>query len=74
MQSSENISPWWYAGYLFLGITAGLAFYVLYKESNQAIARRHLIMSIWLPIVVWIPVYIVIIAVAMAASVPLQYF
>ncbi len=30
-------------------LTAGLAFYVLYKEQMSQVARRHLIMSIWLP-------------------------
>ena len=68
MQNNEGVSPWWYIGYLFLGITAGLAFYVLYKEPSPVLARRHLIMSIWLPLVVWVPVYAAIIAVT--ASLP----
>ena len=45
-----------------MGITAGLAFYVLYKEQMQQTARRYLIMSIWLPVVVWVPVYVAILA------------
>lgn len=57
----ERVSPWWYVGYLCLGITAGLAFYVLYKESQPALARRHLIMSLWLPVALWIPVYVAIV-------------
>ena len=31
---------------------------MLYKEHMQQTARIHLIMSIWLPLAVWIPVYI----------------
>lgn len=62
MQNNENVLPWWYIGYLVMGITAGLAFYVLYKEPNPVLVRRHLIMSIWPTPVVWVPVYIAIIA------------
>lgn len=62
MDGSERISLWWYVGYVCLGITVGLVFYVLYKEHIPQTARRHLIMSIWLPLVVWIPVYVAIVA------------
>lgn len=65
---SERISLWWYVGYACLGITAGLAFYVLHKEPMPQVARRHLIMSIWLPLVVWVPVYIAIVGAAIAAD------
>ena len=84
--SQQVVSPWWYVGYLFLGITVGLVFYVLHKSPNRntcekcghapqdidynsRLARKHLIMSIWLPFVLWIPLYFVIIAgTLMAAS------
>ena len=31
-------------------------------------ARRHLLMSIWLPLVVWMPVYIALVGVAFIAD------
>lgn len=31
-------------------------------------ARRHMLMSIWLPLVVWMPVYIAIVGVALVAD------
>ena len=51
-----------------MGITAGLAFYVLYKESMPQTARRYLIMSIWLPVVIWVPVYAGIMAASFSAA------
>ena len=62
MERTESVSSWWYIGYAFLGLTAGLAFYVLYKEQMPQVARRHLIMSIWLPAIVWGAIYVAIIA------------
>ena len=64
MDRPENISLWWYVGYATMGITVGLVFYVLHKEFMPQIARRHLIMSIWLPLVVWVPVYVAILGVS----------
>ena len=68
MDGTERISPWWYVGYALMGITAGLAFYVLYKESMPQTARRNLIMSIWLPVAVWLPVYAAILVVGVLAT------
>ena len=68
MDRAENISPWWYAGFAIMGITAGLAFYVLYKEPMPQVARRYLIMSIWLPVVVWVPVYVAILVASFSVA------
>ena len=60
MESSERISYWWYLGYATMGITVGLVFYVLHKEPMPQTARRHLIMSIWMPLAFWVPIYMII--------------
>lgn len=62
IQNSETVWPWRYVGCLFMGTTAGLAFCVLYKETNPVLARCHLIMFIWLPLAAWTPAYTAIIA------------
>ncbi len=64
----EPISLWWYIGYALMGITVGLVFYVLHKETIPDMARRHLIMSIWLPVVFWVPIYLIIIFGTIAAG------
>ena len=66
---SGNIPPWWYPGYACLGITAGLVFCVLYKEYMPQTARLHLIMYIWLPLVVWVPIHMGIMAIVLVVNV-----
>ncbi len=53
-------SKWWYIGHAFLGVITGLACYVLYKDKNPQMARRHLITSIWFPIAVWVGLSLVL--------------
>ncbi len=73
LMSSINVSNWWYPGIALLGLTAGLAFYVLYKEHDYAVARKFLIMSIWLPIVIW-GIFYAVVMLSVASSVPRGFF
>lgn len=41
----------WWIGHLFMGIVTGLAVYVLYKDKNPPAAKRHLIFSLVLTVV-----------------------
>lgn len=47
---------------LVYGHNCRTPFCVLYKETNPVLARCHLIMFIWLPLVAWTPAYAAIIA------------
>ena len=47
----------WYVGHVFFWVITGLICYILWKDKNQKAARKHLIHSIWLgmllPVVVF---------------------
>ena len=53
----------WYVGHAFFWVITGLICFILWEEKNPDAARRHLIHSIWIGVV--IPV--VLSAVFMAA-------
>ena len=56
-------SKWWYLGHAFFWIITGLVVYVLYKDTNKAAARAHLIVSIFLGVagaIVFIGIMVVV--------------
>ena len=56
-------SKWWYVGHAFFWIITGLVVYVLYKDTNKEAARRHLIVSIFLGVVVAVVFVAIMVAV-----------
>jgi len=59
---TKKPSNWWWVGHLFFGIITGLVVYVIWKDDNQKMAKKHLIHSIWIGIVVcFLPVIILLI-------------
>ena len=55
-------------GACLLGHNRGPSVLCTAQGTMPQVARRHLIMSIWLPLVVWVPVYIAIAGAAIAAD------
>ena len=47
----ETPSKIWYVGHLFLWVITGLVCYVVWKDKNAEAARKHLIHSIWLGLI-----------------------
>ena len=56
-------SKFWYVAHLFLWVISGLVVYVLYKDTNRAMARRHLIVSLVLGAVVAVVFVAIMVAV-----------
>lgn len=55
MSTTERPHVIWWLAHLILGVVSGLVVYVLYKDRNIEAARRHLIGSVVIMIVVMIP-------------------
>lgn len=55
-------SKWWYVGHLFFWVITGLVVYILYKDTNQEAARKHLIVSLVLAIVACVVVLVALLA------------
>ncbi len=58
MEQSPTPSKIWYVGHVFFWVITGLVCYVLWKDKNQEAARRHLIHSIWLGMVLPVAVFV----------------
>lgn len=50
-ESNETPSKFWYILHIFFGILTGIACFLLWKDRNPQAARKHLIHSIWIPLV-----------------------
>ena len=59
-------SKWWYAGHAFFWVITGLVVYILYKDTNKEAARKHLIVSLVLGIVVAIAFVALMVVVELA--------
>ena len=59
-------SKWWYVGHLFFWVITGLVVYILYKDTNREAARKHLIVSLVLGIVVFAALVGLLLAVEVA--------
>ena len=46
--STSSPSKLWYFGHVFFWVITGLICYILWKDKNPGAARKHLIHSIWL--------------------------
>ena len=53
-------SKLWWIGHIFFGIITGLICYILWKDENPKAAKKHLIHSIWLGFVAYIPFFVFI--------------
>ena len=51
-EPNKTPSNWWWVAHFFFGVMTGLACYVLWKDENLKAAKKHLIHSIWLGVVV----------------------
>jgi len=49
-------SKWWYVGHIFCWVITGLICYILWKEENLKAAKKHLIHSIWIGIIGYVPI------------------
>lgn len=49
--TTEAPSKLWYVGHVLFWVITGLVCYVLWKDKNPVVARRHLIHSIWIGMV-----------------------
>ncbi len=47
----------WYVGHIFFWVITGLVCYILWKDKNLEAARKHLIHSIWLGLLLPIMVF-----------------
>ncbi len=47
-------SKLWYVGHLFFWIITGLICYILWKDRNLEAARKHLVHSIWLGLLLYV--------------------
>ena len=69
-RGSDNSMPvpskWWYVGHLFFWVITGLVVYILYKDTNREAARKHLIVSLVLGIVVFVALVGLLLAVEVA--------
>lgn len=60
--SIKKPSNWWWVGHLFFGIITGLVVYVTWKEENPKMAKKHLIHSIWIGLIVcFLPVIFILV-------------
>ena len=59
-------SKWWYVGHAFFWVITGLVVYILYKDTNKEAARKHLIVSLVLGIVVAIAFVALMVVVELA--------
>ena len=48
---TETPSKIWYVGHLLFWVVTGLVCYVLWKDRNLEAARKHLIHSVWLGLI-----------------------
>ena len=60
MDTPEKPHIVWWIAHLILGVISGFVVYVLYKDRNIEAARRHLIGSVAIMIVVMIPLLFLI--------------
>ena len=65
--NDEKPSMLWWVAHVFLGVISGLVVYVLYKDKNPASARRHLIFSI----IIWVVLAVIGTGISIALSVML---
>ena len=52
-------SKLWYVSYLMFGVLTGIACFLIWSDKDKNKATSHLITSIWLPLVAWIPMVVV---------------
>lgn len=68
----EGPSKIWWIAHVFLWVVSGLACYVLWKEKNLEAARKHLIHSLWIGIVVPTIIGVTLVALMAALGVPVE--
>ena len=68
----EAPSRVWWIAHVFLWIVSGLACYVLWKDRNPVAARKHLVHSLWIGIVVPVIAGVLMVVVMLAFDVPVD--
>ncbi len=66
--NERSPSKIWYVGHLFFWIITGLICYIIWKDENKQMAKKHLIHSIWITFLWFIPYFLVIIVLNQSSS------
>ncbi len=60
---TRSPSKMWYIAHVFFWVVTGIICYIVWKDDNRQMAKKHLIVSLWMPAAVWIAISLVSLAI-----------